>query len=96
MPVCYFCNPPERERDRESEREREQKKEEIESGSKEKKTEMILWSESFSSACLSSTPNEWQMLQGGLLTAAWPSTTNRTYTVQIYLGDTVLRQSPFD
>lgn len=35
-------------------------------------TEMILWSESFSSVCLSSTPNEWQMLQGGLLTTAGP------------------------
>lgn len=36
---------------------------ERELGSEEKETEIVLWSESFSSVCLSFA-NEWQMLQG--------------------------------
>lgn len=52
-------------------------------------TEMVLWSESFWSVCLSSAPNEWQMLQGGLLTTVKaPLTDTHTYMESLPLSHT--------
>lgn len=88
-----FVNPPPRKRGQERDwkcRNRVQKRK------RQIQTEMILWSESFSSVCLSSTLNEWQMLQGGLLTKARPLQQITRTWFRFISGIQCLQQSLFD